>query len=71
MISWWAHVTVAPDESDIGVFNEGISQGLEGLMLVGGQIEPISIAGDRLEWRKAREEAAKDITSVVVDGIIP
>jgi hypothetical protein len=53
------------------VFDKGISRGLEGLMLVGGQIEPISIAGDRLEWGKARKEAAKNITSVVVDRVIP
>lgn len=40
-------------------------------MLVGGQIEPISIAGDELEWGKARKKAAENITSVVVNRIVP
>lgn len=40
-------------------------------MLVGGQIEPISIAGDKLEWKKAQKKAAKNITSVVINKIIP
>jgi hypothetical protein len=31
------------------VFNKGIPQGLKGSILKGGQIAPISIAGDKLE----------------------
>ncbi len=29
----------------------------------GGQIDPISIAGDKLEWKKAQKKAKKNITS--------
>lgn len=53
------------------MFNKGISQGLEALMLVGGQIAPISTEGDKLEWEEAREKAAGDVTSVVINRIIP
>lgn len=55
----------------MSVFNKGISQGLKGLMLRGGQIAPISIEGDKLEWKKAQKKAAKNITSVVINKIIP
>jgi hypothetical protein len=40
-------------------------------MLVGGRIAPISIEGDGLEWEDAQEKAAKNITSVVINRIIP
>jgi hypothetical protein len=53
------------------VFNRGTSRGLEGLMLVGGQIDPISTAGAELEWEKAQEKAKGNITSDVIDKIIP
>lgn len=55
----------------MSVFDKGISQGLEGLMLVGGRIAPISTEGDELEWKNAQKKAARNITSVVMDGIIP
>lgn len=47
-ISWCAHVTVAPDNNNINVFNKGTPHGLNVFILTGGHIEPISIAGDRL-----------------------
>jgi hypothetical protein len=31
------------------VFNKGTPQGLKGVIFTGGQTEPISIAGERLE----------------------
>jgi hypothetical protein len=40
---------VEPDKSKITVFNKGTPQGSKGFMLSGGQTEPISIAGERLE----------------------
>jgi hypothetical protein len=38
---------------------------------VGGQAEPISIAGDKLEWKKAQKKAKKNITSETINRIIP
>ena len=70
-ISWCAHVTVAPDESSITVLSKGTPHGSNGLILVGGQIEPISIAGERLEWKKAQKKAKENITSETINRIIP
>jgi len=57
--SWWAHVTEAPDNSKINVFNKGTPQGSNGFILVGGHTDPISIAGDKLEWKNAQKKAKK------------
>ena len=70
-ISWCAQVTVAPDKSKINVFNKGTPHGLKGLILTGGHIEPISIAGDKLEWKKAQKKAKKNITSETMKRSIP
>ncbi len=70
-ISWWAQVTVAPEVSKMKVFNKGTPHGLKGLIQVGGQMEPISIAGDKLEWKNAQKKAKKNITSEVIKRIIP
>jgi hypothetical protein len=40
-------------------------------MLTGGHIEPISTAGDKLEWKKAQKKAKKNITSERMKRIIP
>lgn len=40
-------------------------------MLTGGHIEPISIAGDKLAWKKAQNKAKNNITSEVINKIIP
>jgi len=58
-ISWWAHVTEAPDNNKINVFNKGTPQGSKGFILVGGHTDPISIAGDKLEWKKAQKKSKK------------
>jgi len=42
-------VTVAPDNSNINVFTNGISQGDKTSIPFGGYIPPISCAGERLE----------------------
>jgi len=44
---------------------------LKGLISTGGHTEPISIAGDRLEWKKAQKKAKKNITSDTMKRIIP
>ena len=71
IISWCAHVTVAPDNNKINVFNNGTPQGLKGLILVGGQTDPISTAGDKLAWKNAQKKAKKNITSERINKIIP
>ena len=42
---WCAYVTVAPDESKIIVFSNGISNGLSGSIPAGGQCAPNSTVG--------------------------
>jgi hypothetical protein len=53
------------------VLTSGTPHGLKGLMLVGGHTEPISIAGDKLEWKNAQKKAKKNITSDTIKSIIP
>lgn len=57
IISWWAQVTVAPDKSNIKVFSNGTPQGSKGFILIGGQTEPISTVGDKLEWKNAQKKS--------------
>jgi hypothetical protein len=45
---WWAHVIEIPDDNKIIVFNRGIWKGLKGVIPLGGQFIPISIAGESL-----------------------
>ena len=71
IISWCAHVTVAPDKSNINVLSKGTPHGLKGFILFGGQTDPISIVGDKLEWKKAQKKARKNITSETINRIIP
>jgi hypothetical protein len=40
-------------------------------MLTGGHTEPISIVGDKLEWKNAQKKAKKNITSETIKRIIP
>ena len=53
------------------MFNKGTPQGLKGFMLTGGHTEPISIVGDKLEWKNAQKKAKKNITSETIKRIIP
>jgi len=50
-IQWWAHVTEHPERSKIIVFNNGTSQGLNTAIPWGGQVTPISTAGEIAEWK--------------------
>jgi hypothetical protein len=65
------HVTVTPDASKIAVFSKGICRGLNGIIPVGGRVEPNSIVGDRLLWKKAQKNEMKKNTSEMMNRIIP
>jgi len=71
IISWCAHVTLAPAINKINVFNKGTPQGLKGFIPVGGQTDPISTAGDKLAWKNAQKKAKKNTTSERMNKIIP
>lgn len=49
MMLWWAQVTVTPEARRTAVFRRGTSNGLRGVMPVGGQQPPSSGVGARLE----------------------
>ena len=55
----WQTVTVAPDVNKINVFNKGTSHGLNVSIPKGGHTPPISIDGDKLEWKNAQKNAKK------------
>lgn len=68
---WWAHVTVTPEAKRTAVFRRGTENGLIGVIPVGGHLHPISGVGARLLWKKAQKKAKKNITSDVMNRIIP
>jgi len=53
------------------VFKNGISQGFKTLIPLGGHMEPISTAGDKLLWKKAQKKAKKKRTSEIINKITP
>ena len=57
--------------ADTNVFNKGTSHGLKVSIPNGGQIPPISIAGDVLEWKNAQKKAKKNIISDTIKSAIP
>ena len=71
IIAWWAHVTVAPEDNKIVVFNNGIWNGLKGWIPRGGQYIPTSIVGDSLLWKNAQKKEKKNKTSDRINKIIP
>ena len=71
MIEWWHQVTVHPERSNINVFKRGICQGFKTFNPLGGHIEPISIAGDKLLWKKAQKKAKKNKISDTINKIVP
>lgn len=48
IILWWAQVTETPEASRTAVLRRGISNGLNGVIPVGGQHSPTSGVGARL-----------------------
>lgn len=71
IMAWWAQVAVTPEASRIIVLSRGICRGLNGLILVGGQISPSSIVGFKLLWKKAQKKEKKNKTSETIKRIIP
>jgi hypothetical protein len=45
-----------PEANNTQLPNKGILQGFTAFIPLGGQMEPISIAGARLEWKKAQKK---------------
>jgi len=53
------------------VFNNGICHGLIAIIPFGGQMQPISIVGFKLEVKKAQKKAKKNMISETINKIIP
>ena len=69
-IEWWDHVTVTPDLNRINVFKRGIWKGLNIIILVGGQVLPISTSGASLKWKNLQKNLKKNMTSLRINIII-
>ena len=70
-ILWWAQVTVAPELNRIVVFNNGTENGSNGLIPKGGQLHPISTAGDKLLWKNAQKKEKNNKTSDTINRMNP
>jgi hypothetical protein len=70
-IAWCAKVIVAPEQSNNNVFRSGTAVALKTSKPFGGQIFPSSIAGAKLTAKKAQKKAKKNITSEIINKIIP
>jgi len=68
---WCAQVTDTPEASKTAVFSKGTEKGLMGSIPVGGQVHPSSGVGASDLWKKAQKKAKKNITSEVINRIIP
>ena len=71
IIAWCDHVTVHPDNNKIKVFKNGISQGLNTCIPLGGHIDPISTVGAKLLWKKAQKKAKKNKISDTINNSTP
>lgn len=71
IILWWDHEIEIPEEIKIVVFKRGISNGLKGIIFIGGHILPISIFGDNLLWKNAQKKEIKKKISEIIKRIIP
>lgn len=70
-IARWAQVILTPEDKRIKVFKKGNSKGLMTSTPLGGQIQPIETAGDRLEWKKAQKKPKKNIISEKINKTTP
>lgn len=68
---WWLQVTLTPEDKRIIVFNKGIENGFRVIIPKGGQLIPTSIAGERLEWKKAQKKEKKNNISETINNIKP
>jgi hypothetical protein len=64
-------VIYAPEVTKTRVFSNGICHGFIAIIPLGGQMAPISVAGFKLEWKKAQKNAKNNIASEVINKIIP
>lgn len=71
IILWWDQEIEIPEEIKIVVLRRGISNGLNGKIFIGGHIDPISILGDNLLWKKAQKKEIKKKISETMNKIIP
>ena len=60
-----------PLDSNKKVLSNGIAKGSKAEIPRGGQLDPISIAGERLEWKKAQNTLKKAKTSLTINKIKP
>lgn len=70
-IEWCVHVTVIPEDTRMIVLSKGISNGLNGLIPIGGHNWPISIDGARDEWKYAQKNEIKKKISEIINKIMP
>jgi len=68
---WWAQVTVAPELNNIVVLSKGTENGSKGVIPLGGQVHPISIAGDRALWKKAQKKEKNSKISETINRMNP
>ncbi len=69
--AWWLQVTLTPDLNKIHVFNNGIWNGFNGVILKGGHLNPISFIGTNLLWKNVQKNPLKKRTSEKINKIIP
>jgi len=65
------HVTDAPLDKRIAVFNKGTSKGFKICIPTGGQTEPILISGAKALWKNPQKNEKKNITSDKMNNNIP
>lgn len=71
IILWWDQVTLTPEDNKIIVFKRGTLKGLKTSIPIGGQTLPNSMLGARLLWKKAQKNDKKNITSEIINSLIP
>jgi hypothetical protein len=62
---------IKPDDNSKIVFNKGIAKGSNASIPKGGQLAPISIAGAKLEWKKAQNIDKKAKISDTINNATP
>ncbi len=68
---WWQYVTVTPEAKRTIVLRRGNWNGFKAFTPIGGQEHPNSGEGERLLWKKAQKKDKKNITSEIINKIIP
>ncbi len=60
-----------PEDNKITVLANGKCHGFNTSIPLGGQTQPIPTAGEVLTWKKVQKKEKKNITSEVINKIIP